>query len=346
MKNWLIKKILDFTGSQKFLSMQLDITNTCNLKCVHCYQPDHRGGELPFSSWQNILGQYSNLAEKLALKPCFSLSGGEPTISPLFEPMLKEIHNRWPAAVITIITNGTALSEKIISEIKSHGADVQLSLDGPDAERHDIIRGKGSFDKMMAGCSALQKAGINPTFQAVLSRRTAPWIGDFFEAAEKLEISSMNFTRFVPQGRGKILAENQEDRPLVGLDLKNAYARILESSRKTGIETGTNSPLFVLLAPELGAHGKAGFQGVVVDYRGNLKLTSRADFKLGNILEEGLENLFLNHPIMKDLRARRIEVCGVCEYYDRCGGDRNASFVEYGSFLKKDPGCWLQPDTH
>ena len=152
--NWLIKNILKFTGSQKFLSIQMDITNTCNLKCVHCYQPDLRGDELSFSSWQNILGQYSDLSEKLALKPCFSLSGGEPTLSPLFAPILNEIHSRWPAAVITIITNGTALSEKIISEIKLHGADVQLSLDGPDAERHDMVRGKGSFNKMTAGCSA------------------------------------------------------------------------------------------------------------------------------------------------------------------------------------------------
>jgi radical SAM protein with 4Fe4S-binding SPASM domain len=344
--NWIIEKLLKFTGSQKFLSIQMDITNSCNLKCIHCYQPNQHGAELPFASWQNILDQYSELTEKLALKPCLSLSGGEPTLSPLFAPMLNEIRHRWPAAVITIITNGTALSEKIISVIKSHGADVQLSLDGPDAERHDVIRGKGSFDKMMVGCSALQNAGINPTFQAVLSRRTAPWISDFFGITEKLKISTMNFTRFVPQGRGKILAENQEDRPLLGLELRSAYAKILESSRKTGIATGTNSPLFVLLAPELGAHGKAGFQGVVVDYRGNLKLTSRADFKLGNILEEGLGNLFLNHPIMKDLRARRVEVCGICEYYDRCGGDRNASFVEYGSFLKKDPGCWLQPGMH
>ncbi|MBI4655940.1 MAG: hypothetical protein HY746_04230 [Elusimicrobia bacterium] len=213
----------------------------------------------------------------------------------------------------------------------------------PDTERNDIVRGKGSFDKMMAGRSALQNAGINPTFQAVLSFRTKPWISDFFEVADKFKVSAMNFARFVPQGRGKILAENQKDWPLTRLELRDAYAKILESSSKTGIATGTNLPLFVLLDPELGAHGKTGFQGVVVDYRGNLKLTSRADFKLGNILKEGLENLFFTHPIMKDLRERRIEVCGICEYYDRCGGDRNASFVEYGSFFKKDPGCWLQP---
>ncbi len=98
---------------------------------------------------------------------------------------------------------------------------------------------------------------------------------------------------------------------------------------------------FALLSPDLGAHGKFGFQGLVVDHRGCLKVGSRADFRLGSILETGLEELFLRHPLMKDLRDGKIEGCGSCGCYDRCGGDRNAAFAEYGSFLKKDPGCWL-----
>ena len=324
------------------MSIQLDITNICNLKCVHCYQPERTGGELPFSSWQKILEQYSALAEKLALKPWFGISGGEPTLSPLFAPILEEIHGRWPQAGVAVITNGTALSEKIVSVLKAHGASVQISLDGPDAERHDLIRGAGSFARMMEGRKLLLDVGIAPTFQAVLSLRTMPWIGDFFKTAGRLKVPAMSFARFVPQGRGKALAESEADRPLIGFELRDAYAKILAESRRSGVSTGTNLPLFVLLDPALGAHGKTGFQGLVVDHSGNLKLTSRADFKLGNILDDGLEDLFLNHPVMKDLRAGRIEGCGTCGYLDRCGGDRNASFVAHGSFLKKDPGCWLQ----
>ncbi|OGR63021.1 MAG: hypothetical protein A2X31_00465 [Elusimicrobia bacterium GWB2_63_22] len=340
--NWFVKKILEFTGSQKFLSIQMDITNACNLRCGHCYRPDNAAQDLPFSDWKKILDQYGRLTEKLALKPCFGLCGGEATISPLFIPVLGELRRRWPDAVINVITNGTTISAKTAAELRSHGANVQISLDGPDAERNDMIRGSGSYLKAMAGVETLRAAGILPSFQAVLSFRTGPWIGEFFEAAARLKASAMNFTRFVPQGRGKELVSNNTDRALAGLELRDAYVKILKESRKSGVATGTNLPLFVLVDPALGAHGKTGFQGVVVDYRGNLKLTSRADFRLGNILEDGLENLFLNHPVMKDLRAGRIEVCGACGYYDKCGGDRNASFVETGSFLKKDPGCWVQ----
>lgn len=340
--NWITKKILEFTGSQKFLSAQLDITAACNLNCIHCYQPHHAPGkDLSLSDWRGILDQYSGLAEKLCLRPSFCISGGEPTISPVFSALLAELHSRWPAANVTVLTNGTMLSEQIISELASHKADVQISLDGPDRERHDAVRGTGVFDKAIAGFDRLNKAGLRVIFQTVLSDRTAPWIESFFALARQKNSAAMNFTRFVPQGRGKVLSENGGDRPLLGFELKKAYSAIISESEKSGIPTVTNQPLFALLSPGLGAHGKFGFQGLIIDHRGNLKVTSRADFILGNVLEAGLEKLFLGHQIMKDLRSGRIEGCGTCKLYDRCGGDRNASFAAYGSFLRKDPGCWL-----
>lgn len=340
--NWLINKLLKFTGSQKFLSIQLDITNACNLNCVHCYQSQHSAnGDMPIEEWRKILDQYSNLAKKLHLAPHFCISGGEPTISPLFPLILAEIHSRWPAAGILVLTNGTNLTSKVLKELTHYKADVQVSIDGPDSARHDRVRGPGNFAKSIAGLKELRSAGLAATLQTVLSSRTAPWIREYFETAKTVGAAAMNFTRFVPQGKGKILSENGGDQPLVGTSLKDAYSNIASVSGEYKIPTSTNLPLFALISPELGAHGKFGFQGLVIDYRGNLKVSSRADFGLGNILNDGLEELFLRHPVMKDLRDGNIEGCVGCRFYDRCGGDRNAAYAAYGSFLRKDPGCWL-----
>jgi radical SAM protein with 4Fe4S-binding SPASM domain len=131
------------------------------------------------------------------------------------------------------------------------------------------------------------------------------------------------------------------DRPLTGAELRDAYRRIRTRSTETGMATNTNIPLYRLIDESLGANGKVGFQGIIIDYKGNLKVTSRTDFRLGNVLKDGLEELFLRHPLMKALRDGAIEGCGDCEHYADCGGDRNASFAATGSFLKKDPACWL-----
>ncbi len=340
--NWILNKILKFTGTQKFLSIQLDITNACNLDCPHCYQSGHSAKEdLSLPDWRGILDQYEALAGKLRLSPNFCLSGGEPTISPLFSPLLSEIHSRWPDAGVMVLTNGTNLSGGVIEELVRHKAEVQVSIDGPDAARHEEARGPGSFVRSMEGFSALRRAGLAATFQAILSDRTAPWIREFFKTAKTAGALAMNFTRFVSQGRGKDACGSGGAKPLAGAALKDAYSEIVAVSRECGVPTATDMPLFALLSPDLGAHGKFGFQGLVVDHRGCLKVSSRADFRLGSILETGLEELFLRHPLMKDLRDGKIEGCGDCGYYDRCGGDRNAAFAEYGSFLKKDPGCWL-----
>jgi MoaA/NifB/PqqE/SkfB family radical SAM enzyme len=342
LRDRIVRCLLSFTGSQKFLTAQLDITNACNLRCAHCYHGNHSNdGGLDLAGWRTILEEYGRLADKLCLEPWLVLCGGEPTISPLFIPLLEEIEGRWPGVHVTVLTNGTLLTKELALALRRFNVGFQISLDGPDPARHDLVRGPGNFDRAVAGLSNLQAAGLNATFQATLSYRSAAWIADFFETADGCGALQMNFTRFIPQGTGRRLQEEDVDRLLSGPELQAAYREILRCSKATGVATSPDLPLLCLVDPSLGAHGKAGFQGVIIDYKGNLKVSSRSEFILGNILEDGLEPLFLSHPIMKSLRDRKIEGCGNCVHYEHCGGDRNASFAATGSFLKKDPACWL-----
>lgn len=342
LKDSIVRSLLSFTGSQKYLTAQLDIINACNLNCAHCYHEHHSNdGGLDLAGWHRILDQYVRLADKLHLAPWLVICGGEPTISPLFLPMLEELDKRWPGVRITVLTNGTRLTRELAQALRRFNVGFQVSLDGPDAARHDLVRGPGNFDRALAGLRSLQAAGLRATFQATLSYRSSAWIADFFETAARCKVEQMNFTRFIPQGTGRRLHEGHEDRPLSGAELRAAYQEILRCSKNSGVATSTDLPLMRLVDPALGANGKAGFQGVIIDYQGNLKVSSRSEFILGNILEEGLEKLFLGHPIMKALRARKIEGCGDCPYYGCCGGDRNAAYAATGSFLKKDPACWL-----
>lgn len=345
-KDFVVRSLLGFTGSQKFLTTQLDVTNACNLTCAHCYHAHHNNsGALDLAGWRAILDQYGRLADKLYLEPRFVICGGEPTISQLFWPLLDELRERWPAAHATILTNATRLDRSFAARLKGYNVGFQISLDGPDQARHDLIRGAGNFGQAMRGLANLQEVGLNASFLATLSLRTSLWIDDFFVTAANARVERMSFTRFIPQGNGRRLEINHEDRPLSPPELRRAYLTILAASRQSGVETNTNSPLFQLISPELGASGKTGFQGLVIDYKGNLKVTSRTDYRLGNILEQGLETLFLGHPLMRALRKGEIEGCGGCVHYASCGGDRNASFAATGSFLKKDPGCWLENEA-
>lgn len=346
IKSLFISKVVEAIGGQKYLSLQIDITNACNLQCVHCYHSNHKNtGALTTKQWFSIFDQYEALIKKLYLRPAITICGGEPLISPNLAPIIEELNKRFPQVKIYILTNGTRINEAIIEQLKPYNIAFQISLDGPNAERHDLIRGNGNFKKAIEGAKIAREHNIETLILSILSRRTSQWIPDFFEMAKSLNVNAMNFTRFIPVGYGENLVNRGLDDVLIGYDLKEAMESIIKNSIGFQVRSNTNQALYNLIDPKLGAHGKFGFQGLVIDYKGNLKVSSRISYTLGSVIDEGLENLFLNHPVMKSLRKGEIAGCGQCEHYSRCGGDRNMSFAITGNFLSQDIGCWLKPAT-
>ena len=72
--DFVVTKLLDYIGTQRFLTIQLDITNACNLKCIHCYHPHHQNdGAMSYEGWLNILDQY--LIPKLSNSCTVKLGG-------------------------------------------------------------------------------------------------------------------------------------------------------------------------------------------------------------------------------------------------------------------------------
>lgn len=338
----ITKRALEFTGGQGYLTIQLNITNACNLRCVHCYHPHHKNdGSLSLDDWKKILDQYGALTQKLRLAPAITFCGGEPMTSPFLKQLIEDAARRWPTVPILILTNGTVRRWDLDDIFMSHHVRFQVSMDGPDAQRHDQIRGKGNFDRTLQGICALKELGFRVHLLSILSKKTSQWIGDFFDLATHLGVVAMNFTRFIPEGYGEKLLNSGGDRPLEAFELRTAMESIVNHSRRSGIETNTRQALFHLIDASLGRHDMGGFQGLIVDYKGNLKFSSRSSFILGNVLEQGLESLFLGHPLMRSLRNGEVEGCGSCQFYTKCGGNRTAAFAATGSFLAPDPGCWF-----
>lgn len=336
-------KALRSIWTQKKLSLQIDITRKCNLKCQHCYLPINNPSghsDLDLSSWCKILDEYQILINKLWLEPEIAISGGEPFLSPSLIPLLKEIFHRWPKVQVFILSNGTIYDRECLEIVRDHKIGLQISIDGPDAKKHDFIRGEGRFNKTVQNIIKFQNLGIHIKCQSILSKRTAPFIKDFFILAQNLALTRFDFARFIPQGKGQEFFYSGKDAPLSPSELKAAMSEIIDCTKIYPVNSSTNAPLYHLLDPTLGGHSLFSFQGIIIDSRGNLKLSSRTDYQLGNVLEEGLEKLFFGHPLMKKLRSGRYDECKKCIYFSICGGDKNASYAEKGSFFKKDPGCW------
>ena len=339
VKRKVSRYLSTLAGVDHRLSLQLDLTNSCNLKCSHCYHPHHSNkGAIGTSEWLEIIGQYSELLDLLNLRPKIILCGGEPLLSRNLRPVATQLFSIWPEVEVTVLTNGTVTPKRALEVFENRHVEFQVSLDAPDPDSHDLIRGKGNFQKSIEGIKTLKEEGFGVSILSVLSTGSAHRIKDFFLLAKHLG-TSQNFTRSIAHPHS-----TSGHRPLLPLELKKAYFDIVKYSHVYNVRTNTNEALFRLIHKDLGAHGGMGFQGLTIDYKGNLKISSRVDLVVGNVLKESLQDLFLNNEIFNSLRSGNIEVCGECRYFSRCGGNRNAAYMQNGNILAHDPGCWLGID--
>ena len=62
---------------------------------------------------------------------------------------------------------------------------------------------------------------------------------------------------------------------------------------------------------------------------------------LGNILENGLEDIWINNPVLRTVRNRSLikGKCGECNHNLICGGCRVTAYGETGDWLAADPSC-------
>jgi len=134
------------------------ITNECNLACLHCIEESGPGkafaDELDPAQVFNIIDQLMDHQV-----PYLSFSGGEPMLHPRFFDMVERVCSR--GAQLKIETNGHYLSVTNCARMKELGVKaVQVSLDGASAPTFNRMRVRGSFDQTVEGLSNLRAAGV------------------------------------------------------------------------------------------------------------------------------------------------------------------------------------------
>jgi MoaA/NifB/PqqE/SkfB family radical SAM enzyme len=88
------------------------------------------------------------------------ITGGEPFLLPDIAERVRYAAARMP---VTVLTNAMLFTGRRLEDLRTMpGLDLrlQVSLDGADAETHDAYRGRGSWEKTLAGIATLQALGL------------------------------------------------------------------------------------------------------------------------------------------------------------------------------------------
>ena len=134
------------------------ITNECNLACLHCIEESGPG-----KAFKDELDRDAALAVIDQLMdnevPYLSFSGGEPMLHPHFFEMVERVTSR--GSQLKIETNGHYLTPENCArlmelEVKA----VQVSLDGASSATFGRMRVRGEFDRTVEGIRNLTRAGV------------------------------------------------------------------------------------------------------------------------------------------------------------------------------------------
>jgi len=143
-------------GAPLYVAWQ--ITNECNLACLHCIEESGPGkafkDELSPDEFRGILDQMVELDV-----PYVSFSGGEPMVHPHFFEMAE--HFCAGSGQLKVETNGHYLTTENCGRLRDAGVKaVQVSIDGGSKETFNRMRVHGQFDVVTDGTRNLRDAGV------------------------------------------------------------------------------------------------------------------------------------------------------------------------------------------
>ena len=173
----------------------------CNIACRHCFITcGPKETRVPMMDASRVR-RFLDEAEQLGARDYY-FTGGEPMMHPEFWPLVDDTLARGP---LTVLTNGLLLDADAARRARRafdgarYSFDLRVSLDGMSADENDAVRGKGTFDGIVAGIRALAAVGLSPAVTVVEHRAGM--------AAEAARAAFLDFARSLglPRPRVKFL---------------------------------------------------------------------------------------------------------------------------------------------
>jgi radical SAM protein with 4Fe4S-binding SPASM domain len=177
-----------------------DLTDTCNLRCTHCYA-DATFANSTSMNWDALRPLLGGL--QAGGLDIVQLTGGEPFLHPQFEEILEFGCTHFSS--VYVLTNGTLITPSFVERFAEHSGKIRfgISLDGSTAEKHERIRGTpGCFDSTLVGVKRLRRAGLVVRIGMSFDDKSVDDILSTFElAVGELDANQFVYTPVLPYGR-------------------------------------------------------------------------------------------------------------------------------------------------
>lgn len=166
------------------LNAQIELTMRCNARCAFCsiwhseFQKELKK-EMSVDQIKRIIDDLEKLGVQVV-----NFTGGEPTLRKELPELLNYVHKK--GMMPTIATNGYRLADHVLSGRFNNVEWVMVSLDWPDAQKHDKYRGVSLFDQAVKGIKALVLQKKVALISMVVTPENLPFMEDMVKFAYNL----------------------------------------------------------------------------------------------------------------------------------------------------------------
>ncbi|HCH79661.1 MAG TPA: mycofactocin radical SAM maturase [Acidimicrobiaceae bacterium] len=316
-----------------------ELTYACNLQCVHCLSSSGRRDprELTTEECEAVIDELQRMQVFY-----INIGGGEPTIRKDFWHLVRYAVNH--GVGVKFSTNGSGIDAEVAEQLaESDYVDVQISIDGADADTNDHVRGEGSFATAIQAMEHLQAAGFEGfKISVVMTRHNIPQVDEFKAMADHYG-AQLRLTRFRPSGRG---ADSWEALHPTDQQQRELYHWLMDHP-----DVLTGDSFFHLSAlgealPGLNLCG-AGRVVCLIDPVGDVyacPFVLHDEFLAGSVRDEGgFQKVWQESDLFTELREpQSAGACASCGHFDACqGGCMAAKFFTGIPLDGPDPECVL-----
>lgn len=267
------------------------IGKKCNFRCKMCFQEGFNADADPLVYKEKLFSIYSHLED-------VTFQGGEPTVIPECKKCMEFLINIRPQIKFNIITNGFLFDDYWIEKFIKYGKWVHFSLNAASEKTHDIICGKGTWNRVILNLQNLvdrkrsTNSGLEIRASSVVLDENIHEFSKFIEFCDKMGLNAAIFyydPNLLP--KNKVLIEKELERAysLRG-GLKGIKVENLEKFESWALDKNEKMPE---------VHCSRPFNTIYVSEAGGVSFCCNMAGPLGSLQDKPIEELWNN------LRAKR-----------------------------------------
>lgn len=285
------------------ISVVIELLTKCNLKCEHCYLPEHINYGMDFKKIKSILYDLKRLGTVNIL-----LTGGEIFLrKDIFEiiELCRSLYMR-----VTLLTNATLLNEDKIKKLqKLHITEVSTSLFSLDNDIHNnITKGDDSLYNVLRNLDILKKTDIKVKVKMPLMKKNFKCLESVWRYSKDNNFEFLASPIIFPQNDGN--SKPKQLRLEDNIELSETIKKLDKiTGYKKSYAHNENVPCMALS------------YAMSIDCDGNVFPCNSLFYKVGNVYEESIEEIWLNSKklrYIKDIQNKDLKQCIGCVHKKDC----------------------------